>query len=279
MMRHLALVSLAACLVTTPVQAAPQATDTPKPVADSGQSGRAPKAHYTPVEAASFAKQIERDLAGRQARVALVFRAGKPRDRLPDNVPYTHGAFWVYGDIQGPNGKIYKGYSSYNLYQGDGIAAPLDQSYLAQDFPLDFISANQVDDVGVIIPSPEMQRRLLALIASPTYERLYVSSYSLVSNPFSPEHQNCTEFMLDVIASAAWETSDYTQIKADLGAHFKPTIIRANIFARTFGPMLNPRLRLDDQPGRIETVTYDSIRAFMSDNRLLQTAYVLPRHN
>jgi hypothetical protein len=269
-MRRLILTAAAvACLTATPALAAP------KPVPDSGFSGRAAQAHYTAPEAAAFAKQIERDLAAKGARVAIVFRAGKPRDKLPEGIAYTHGAFWVYTDITDVDGKVYKGYVSYNLYQGDGTSRPADQSYLAQDFLLDFIAGNQVDDVGVIIPSPEMQRRILAVMASPTYDKLHVTSYSLISNPLNATHQNCTEFLLDVIASATWQTGDYPQIKADLTANFQPTIVRANIFERTFGPMVSPLLKMDDQSGQIRTTTYESIAGFMSDNKLLKENYVL----
>ena len=257
-----------------------QAQDAPKPVADSGGSTTAAAHHFSAPEAAAFAKQIEHDLAARGVHVALVFRTGRPRSQLRDGIQYTHGAFWVYGDIKGADGKIYKGYASYNLYEGDGTKVPADQSYLAQDFPVDFVSVDQADDVGIIIPSPEMQRRLAGLIASPTYERLHVDSYSLVSNPFDARHQNCTEFLLDVIAAAAWQTNDYAQIKADLAAHFKPTVIHANLLERIFGPMVSPRLKMDDQPGAdIVTVDYGSIRDFMKQYGLLTDAYVLQKQD
>jgi len=273
-MHRLILTATFACLVATPALAAP-----PRPVPDSGFSGRTPAAHYTAPEAAAFAKQIERDLATRGARVAIVFRSGRPRDKLPEGIAYTHGAFWVYTDIIGADGKNYKGYAAYNLYQGDGKSLPRDQSYLAQDFPLDFIAGNQTDDVGVIIPSPEMQRRILTVIASPAYEKLHVTSYSLVSNPLNAAHQNCTEFLLDVIASATWQTDDYPQLKADLTANFRPTLVRANIFARAFGPMFSASLKMDDQSGPIRTATYESIAGFMRDNKLLKENYVLTRNN
>ncbi|MBW8732768.1 MAG: DUF2145 domain-containing protein [Asticcacaulis sp.] len=271
-MKH---VGLAALVALTAFPAA--ATETPHPVADSGLSGRAPAPHFTPVEAAGFAKQIEHDLAGHGARVAIVFRAGKPRKDLPDGIAYTHAAFWVYSDITGSDGKTYKGYASYNLYQGDGKTAAVDQSYLAQDYPLDFVSGDQADDVGTIIPTPEMQRRLLNLIQSPTYQKLHVPSYSLVSSPFDARHQNCTEFVLDVVSSAAWETEDYGQIKADLKAWFTPTIIHANLFQRVFGPMVDPRLKMDDQGDDVETVSYESMAAFMRRYDLMSETYVLNR--
>lgn len=273
-MRALILAAAFACLAATPALAAP-----PRPVPDSGFSGHAAQARYTGPEAAAFAKQIEHDLAAKGARVAIVFRTGRPRDKLPEGIAYTHGAFWVYTDITGADGNIYKGYVSYNLYQGDGQSLPRDRSYLAQDFPLDFIAGNQTDDVGIIIPSPEMQRRIMTVMASPAYEKLHVTSYSLVSNPLNTAHQNCTEFLLDVIASAIWRTDNYPQLKADLAADFQPTIVRANIFERTFGPVFSASLKMDDQSGPIRTATYESIAGFMRNNKLLKENYVLTRDN
>ncbi len=265
---------LTTALVSVAGSACAQDSTVAHPVADSGSTA-APKAWRTPAANAAFGKQIERDLAARGARVAIVFRAGRPRSKLPPGIAYTHAAFFVYGDIKGGDGHIYQGYSVYNLYQGDGQSQPVNQSYLRQDFPFDFISADAEDDVGIVIPTPEMQRRLMATIASPAYEKMHVPSYTLVSNPWDPKHQNCTEFVLDVVASSAWQTDDYAQVKADLKAWFKPTVVQANPFERFFGPMLDSRLNLDDQSGDIETATYESISAFMADNHLSETSYIL----
>ncbi|MEQ1616775.1 MAG: DUF2145 domain-containing protein [Terricaulis sp.] len=244
---------------------------------DSGFSSRAPNAHLTPEEALAFAKQVENDLAARQARLALVFRTGRPRSALPEGISYTHGAFWAYVPITTAAGEQVHGYAVYNEYSGDGVTVPRTSSYLHQDFPLDFIRASAVDDVAIIIPSPEMQRRILHIMASPTYEQLHIQSYSLVANPLDARHQNCNEFMLDVIGSAAWETSDYNQIKANLRRHFRPTRVRAGLFERLLGPIADERLRMDDQSGRIVTATYESMAVFMQENGLGQESYVLQR--
>lgn len=273
MRRALFAATLAALLIAAPAGA--QST------ADSGVpggfSGRAAAHHLRPEQAATFAKQVERDLAAHDAHVAIVFRAGRPRKDLPANIAYTHGAFWVYGETTGADGKTYKGYAVYNLYQGDGKSLPVDQSYLARDYPIDFISGSQADDVGVIIPSPEMQRRIENIINSPSYEKLHVKSYTLVSNPFDAGHQNCTEFLLDIVSAAAWQTDDYAQLKANLKAHFTPTVIHAGLLERIFGPVVDPRLNLDDQGEAIETAEFASIARFMTDNNLIQESYVLNR--
>ncbi len=279
-MRAAVLAVLAASLLAAPVQAQSVANPTEDSTGiglPAGFSGRGPAQHLKPAATAAFAKQVERDLAAHQARVAIVFRAGRARKDLPDNIAYTHGAFWVYGETTGADGKTYKGYAVYNLYQGDGKSLPITQSYLAQDYPIDFVAGSQADDVGVIIPSPEMQRRIENIINSPSYEKLHVKSYTLVSNPFDAKHQNCTEFLLDVISAAAWQTDSYAQIKADLKAHFTPTVVHADLVQRIFGPVFDPRLNLDDQGGDIETAEYASIARFMKDNGLIQDSYVLNR--
>lgn len=255
---------IAVCAATAPAARAQDSISTP-----------AAAAHFTPQQAAAFSKQVEDDLAGRGARVALVFRTGRPRAKLPEGVAYTHGAFWVYRDIRTADGGTAPGYAVYNLYAGDGHAWPATESKLVQDFPFDFTRGSAVDDVAVIVPSPEMQRRMLAVIDSPDYARLHNPSYSLVANPLSDRHQNCNGFMLDVIAAAAWETRDPAQIHADERAHYTPTVVRAGPLMRLFGPMVDGRLKTDDQSGPIRTATYESMAAFMRDNGLLQAAYTV----
>jgi hypothetical protein len=205
----------------------------------------------------------------------MVFRTGRPRANLPDGIAYTHGAFWIYRTITTADGQSLSGYAVYNLYAGDGQAWPKNQSRLVQDFPFDFTRGSAVDDVAIIVPSPEMQRRILAVVDSPTYARLHNPAYSLVANPWTPKYQNCNNFMLDVVGAAAWDTTDPARITADLKAHYAPTVVKAGPLMRLFGPIADSRLRTDDQHGPIRTATYESMSAFMEQNGLLQAAYTL----
>jgi len=56
------------------------------PAAAQDSSARSVAAHFTAPEAAAFSKQIERDLAAHGARLAMVFRTGRPRADLPDGI-------------------------------------------------------------------------------------------------------------------------------------------------------------------------------------------------
>lgn len=243
----------------------------------SGFSAVATGSYISIEQAAVFAKQIERDLGAKGARLAIVFRAGESRDQLREGIAYSHGAFWAYSPITLEDGRTATGYAVYNLYRGDGKTLPMDKSYLYQDFPIDFIAPTGVDDVGIIIPSPEMQRRILAIMDSPTYRALHIVPYSVVSNPHNAKYQNCTEFMLDVVASAVWNTTDMRQIKTNLTAHFKPTVVQTSGLERMFAPMADASIKTDDQNGEIVTTTFESLSAFMEANSLVQETYVLQR--
>ena len=83
--------------------------------------------------------------------------------------------------------------------------------------------------------------------------------------------------MLDVIASALWSTDNEAQIRADEQAHFTPAIVQANGLMRLFGPLVDKRIRTDDQSGPIRTATYESMVDFLRENGLLEAAYVVTR--
>lgn len=74
------------------------------------------------------------------------------------------------------------------------------------DFPVDFFAGVQKLKAGIVIPTPELQRRLLATIQSDVYRDLHVPAYSAVANPFTLEYQNCTEHTLDVLNAAIYQT-------------------------------------------------------------------------
>lgn len=230
---------------------------------------------FTIEEAGAFSKRIERELAAQNATLAFVFRTGRPREKLPQGMGFTHGAIWAHQDIQLEGGARTQGYAVHNLYAGDGASWPKTESRLIQDWPLDFVRGAAERDVAIVIPSPEMQVRLRAIVFSDDYKKLHRSAYSLLSNPATPQYQNCTEFLLDLVAAAMWRTTDYGQLKANLGAHFTPTPLAANGLQRMFGPLADPRLRTNDHSGAIRIATYESIAAFMGRHALLQEAYVL----
>ncbi len=145
---------LVCCLLTLPAQA--------------GTSLAGGKPNFSPEAILQFSKQVEQTLASKGARVALIARAGRPQSEMPEGMHFTHVSFAVYSNITLHDQRVVPGYAVYNLYQSD---AEPDTSTLVQDYPVDFFAAVFSLESGVIIPSPELQKRLLEVITSPTYLR------------------------------------------------------------------------------------------------------------
>ncbi len=217
-----------------------------------------------------FANRVQRDLASRGANVAIVARVGRDPSLLPDGIRYTHVAFWVYSRITRADGSTGMGYRVYNLYQ---TAGDLTRSELVQDTPADFFAAAHRLDAGVIIPDPRLQQKLLNVIASPTYARLHNPSYSVLANPATRQFQNCTEHTLDVVMAALYDTTDPTQIKANVAAHFAGQPVRLNGLQRLLAPAASQALTTADHGRAVRTATFGAIAGFMQNHDLDDSVY------
>lgn len=227
----------------------------------AGSSQATGEKYFEMDEIAEFAKKVERELAKRGARVAIVARVGRDRSKLPEGVSFTHVAFAVYSQITTGDGRNIPGYTMYNLYQRNEEP---DRSDLIQDFPVDFFAGVEVLEAGIIIPTPELQKRLLAVLTSPAYQELHNPDYSVISNPFTLELQNCTEHTLDVIMAAIYQTNDEKTIKANLQEYFEPQKVNINPLKLMLASMVIPDVATSDHPGSPVTATYTTINRFLT---------------
>ncbi len=83
-------------------------------VAGSSETGAK---HLPTHQVTAFSDKIQTDLAARGARVVIVGRIGRNPNSLPQDVNYTHVAYWVYSQITRSDGGTGRGYRVYNLYQ------------------------------------------------------------------------------------------------------------------------------------------------------------------
>lgn len=225
----------------------------------SGSSAQAVQ-HFQAEEIMGFAKKVERSLAAEGARVAILARMGRPLSEMPEGMRFTHVAFAVYSTITLANGNNVPGYAIYNLYQKDDRP---DVSLLAQDFPVDFFAGVARLEAGIVIPSPELQQRLLEVIGSPVYASLHEPHYSLIANPYTLGRQNCTEFVLDVINAAIYQTSDINIIKANTNAYFKAQTVNVNPFKLMLGSMFSAEVSTSDHQGKPVTATFEKIAEYL----------------
>jgi hypothetical protein len=240
----------------------------------AGNAGGTPQdAMVLPVEdVVRLAKKVEGIAAENGARVFLLARVGRPANELPEGVEYTHVSFGVYSSITTSDNRVVPGYSLYNLYQRSEDPA---RSDLVVDYPVDFLAPAHVLKAGVLIPTPELQQRLLDVISSGDYKLMHNPEYSALANPYDGRYQNCTEFVLDVINAAIYRTTDVAQIKANTRAWFRAQTIHINPFKLLFASLFKPDIRLADQHGPIQTVTYQSIADYLSANGLLEKSFTV----
>ena len=213
-------------------------------------------AHFKPEQIKAFSQKVEHTLIGTGARVAIVARMGRPLSELPVGMHFTHVAFAVAEEKTDASGKKSMGYAMQNLYQLDDHPY---QSELVQDDPVDFFKGVVTLESGVIIPSPELQAKLLKVIASPTYKRLHQREYSIIANPYTLGRQNCTEFVLDVVNAAIYKTSDIQVIKAQEKAHFVAQPVNVSAFKLLMGALFKAEVSISDQPGAPETATFERL--------------------
>ncbi len=225
---------------------------------DSRQGGEA--SQFAPETIIRFSKKVERALAARGARVAILARMGRPPAQLPEGMHFTHAGFAVYSEITTRDGRKLPGYAVYNLYQN---GARPDTSALVQDYAVDFFAGVAVLEAGVVVPSPELQQRLLELIASPTYASLHEPRYSAIANPYTLGRQNCTEFVLDVVNAAIYQTDDIRKIKSAERSYFTAQKVNVSPLKLMFGSMFSSEVSLSDQPGEPVTATFESITRYL----------------
>lgn len=243
----------------------------PAPAA-SGSAASAPALH-APEAIAAQAKRVEHMLAAEGARVAIVGRIGRDPASLPKGLYYTHVAFWVHSAIRAQNGEVLHGYAVHNLYQRDGEP---DRSELKQDFPADFLAPAFDLKVAVVIPKPELQQRLRALIGSPSYRKLHNPRYSVVANPLQDRFQNCTAFVLDVITAALYQTDDPRRIRANVQAYFRPQAVEVSGGRRLLASLFVADVATSDHGAEIRTATMETLAAFMIEHGLAERSFEIP---
>ena len=211
--------------------------------------------------------KIEKTMAAKGVRVFLIARTGRPAEQLPKDVIYTHVSFGVYSKIKTSDNRIIPGYAYYNLYQRQDDPS---KSKLIVDYTIDFVSGIYEPRVGVLIPVPELQKRLLSVIGTHSYESLHNPEYSVLANPNNIKYQNCTEFVLDVINASIYKTTNIKTLKLNTEKYFEAQEIVVNPFKLFLGSILIPDIKTSDHIGKIRTATFTTIVNYLKAYNLAE---------
>lgn len=224
---------------------------------------------FAPEVLTGFAKGVEKIAANQGARAFIIARQGRPTKDLPEGIQFTHTAVAIYSNITLDSGEIVRGYAIYNLYQEADNA---DVSRLIQDYPVDFYSGAQELTAGIIVPDSKVQLALVELVNSGDFKKLHNPKYSVVANPHNAQRQNCTEFTLDMINAAIYDTTDITRLKTNAKNWFEPQKVNISRFKLALGGLFSAGVTTRDHSGDIKTATFTSIAHYLKDNDLLQAA-------
>jgi len=125
----------------------------------------------------------------------------------------------------------------------------------------------------IMLPSPEVQQRLVQVLGSRTPLRLHEAKYSMLAYAFSTRYQNSNQWALETLAAASAppgkvETrAEAQQWLAEAGFH--PVGVDVGLGARVGARLFRANVAFDDHPtgprlrGHFDTVTVDGIEQFV----------------
>jgi hypothetical protein len=87
--------------------------------------------------------------------------------------------------------------------------------------------------------------------------------YSVIANPYNEGRQNCTEFILDVINSAIYQTSNVKQLKQVAQKYFVAQPVEVNPFKLLLGSVFSAEVTTTDHPSRPVTATFERISDYL----------------
>ncbi len=198
-------------------------------------------------------------LEATDAQVALIARVGQDLSR--QGLRYSHMAY-VWRDH--PKGRWL-------------VVHELNECGTAQSALYDEGLANFFFDVfaheaAILIPSPQSQARLAAMLASPAARKLHWARYNMLAYAFSTQYQNSNQWLLETYAASASEIPIGDRAKAQQWlklAGYAPITIHVPTAKRLGARVFRANVEFDDHPfgrraaGQIDTVTVESVMQFV----------------
>ena len=124
----------------------------------------------------------------------------------------------------------------------------------------------------IVLPSPTVQARLAAMLATSAPMRLHEARYNMLAFPFSTAYQNSNQWVLETLAAAMADgaPADRAQAQAWLKyAGYRPITVEIDAMTRLGARLTRANIAFDDQPferrmaGHIDTVTVESVFRFV----------------
>ncbi len=223
----------------------------------------------------ALAERTLKSLDASGAQVVVLARAGQDLSKY--GLRYSHLGF-AYRQPDGNGGHVWRVLHKLN-HCGTQEAALYRQGL--GEFFLDDLWRLEA---AWVVPAPAVQERLLALLQD---ERralsLHQRPYNIVSYVWGLKYQQSNQWAIETLA-AAMEPGVETRQQAQAWLQFKgyePSVLKIGPLTRLGGRLSAANVAFDDHPSekrfsdRIETVTVDSVFAWLQRTRLAETPVVL----
>ena len=139
-------------------------------------------------------------------------------------------------------------------------------------------------EAAVVVPTPEVQAKLVpALRDNARLAQLHTSAYSMVAYPWSERYQQSNQWAIETLA-ATQDDAASTRERAQAWLRLKgyqPATLHLNAAQRLGARLTAANVAFDDHPGekrftgRIETVTVDSVFAWLNRSGLAGAVHVV----
>ncbi|MFY3383612.1 DUF2145 domain-containing protein [Paracidovorax sp. MALMAid1276] len=226
--------------------------------------------------AAQTAAALDAEHARTGTQVVVLARAGQDLSKY--GLRYSHLG-WAYKTAEGPWRVAHK------LNECGTAVGHLYRQGLGEFFLDDLWRYEAV----YAVPTPEVQQRLLAVLQDAGRTRtLQQPAYSMVSYAWGRKYQQSNQWALETLALAMEPATVRTREQAQAWLQFKgytPTTLKLGPLTRMGGRVGSANIAFDDHPSdkrfsdRIETVTVDSVLAWLQQAQLASPAVVLSLKN
>lgn len=212
------------------------------------------------IAAMNLAEKTRAALDASKAQVALIARVGQDLSR--HGLRYSHMAY-VWRDH--PRGRWIV---VHELNQCGTARSALFEQGLANFF-LDDLHAYEA---AIVIPTPQSQARIAAMLGSGTPLQLHGARYNMLAYAFSTQYQNSNQWVLETYAatSSGLAMSQRGQAQGWLRiAGYRPMTVHVPAGQRLGARLFSANISFDDHPfgrraaGQIDTVTVESVLRFV----------------
>ncbi|MFT3813549.1 MAG: DUF2145 domain-containing protein [Acidovorax sp.] len=221
-----------------------------------------------------LAERTARALDASGARVVVLARAGQDLSKY--GLRYSHLG-WAYKTSEAPDSP----WRVVHKLNDCGTASAWVYRQGLGEFFLDDLWRYEA---AWAVPGPAVQQRLLPLLQdNARVTALHQRAYSMVSYAWATQYQQSNQWALETLA-AAMEPTVHTREQAQAWLKFKgyePTALKIGPLTRLGGRVTAANIAFDDHPAekrfsdRIETVTVDSVLAWMRRTQLADAPQVL----